>query len=147
MSPLLGKWIQCICQSKSLQLRGEKKNKSTSCNHASNTYSQQKRIFLVCSHTDALFFSGEKSYQSPGMEQLRGSWVKFVPLKVPMILNNLSFPPPGNQRLSTACGHACPERIDPHCLKCRTEDRRVHTSPSSCVLCHDNDPCSDLAKN
>lgn len=87
-SPLPCKWIQCICQSRSLQLwGGEKKikRKSTSCNHTSNMYSQQKHI--PCLLTQILLFSWGKMSISllflHRMKQQRESWVKFAPSRSP----------------------------------------------------------------
>lgn len=83
-SPLLGKWIQCICQSKSLQLWGEKSQLHVTipvtCTVNRNTHS-------LPPHTDALFFLGKKMHLSllflPGMEQQRGIWVKLTPSRSP----------------------------------------------------------------
>lgn len=129
-------------------MRGEK---STSCNNTSNMYSQQKHTFLASSHRCS-FFSGEKNASQSPLSSWDGTAERNLgevnPLKVPMMLNNFDFPPPVSQKLSMARGQACPERINPSCLKWNsTEDRREQTSPRSRVLCHANSPHSDLAKN
>jgi len=148
MSPLLGKWIQCICQSKSLQLWREKNQfhvtTPVTCTVNRNTYSSPP-------HTDNFFLRENKKLHWPPLS----SWDRTAernlgeihPLQVPTRLNNLGFPPAVSQKLSTAHGQACPERINPSCLKCNsTADRRAQTSPRSCVLCHANPAHSDLAK-
>lgn len=55
------------------------------------------------------------------------------PLRVPMQLNNYSFPPTVSQELSMACGQACPERINPSCLKCNTTEDGGNKHPPEAV--------------
>lgn len=65
---------------------------------------------------------------------------EICPLKAPMTLNNLNnlfFPPSGNQKLHMA---GVPERINPSCLKTTAEKTRGSKQPLETVLCHANPP-------
>lgn len=146
-SPLLGKWIQCICQNKFLQLWEEKNQLHVTM---PVTHTVNRNTHSSPPHTDTFFFFlGKNASQSP-ISSWDGTAERKLgeihPLKVPMMLNSPSSLP---QRAKVEHGmwQACPEKINPSCLKCnRTKDTREHTSPRSCVLCHVN-PRSDLAKD
>lgn len=148
-SPLLGKWIQCICQSKSLQLWGEKNQlhvtMPVTCRVNRNTHS-------LPPHIDALFFLGKNAYQPP-----LPSWNGTAGRKLGEIH------PPSRSPWCWTTSASLPQwawswawHMDMHALKgsipavwsATVQKRGGSKHPlRSCVLCHANPPRSDLAKN